>query len=236
MLDRQLAEQISVTMPDRKEHPDIWNGSVQRWTDNGLHFTDRGYQVAGLAVLQRLVAHTVNAPVITLDLNRKSTQTRFAEVRNIEWPQGDSRSLTFEMRAASVSCLPVLIELQGASTGVTASETIVAADGNTSSVDIPRSAAAAETPEVALPVTGLIVPPGQQYRELVESIVRKNELYFHRWRPQNITYLFGFRKHEQGNNATEIAQFDPFIQKLESQIHSLQTPRWRRITVTLPAE
>jgi lysophospholipase L1-like esterase len=50
-------------------------------------------------------------------------------------------------------------------------------------------------------------------------IVRKGELYFHRWRPQNVTYLFLFRKHEQGNNAVEIPQFDPLIEKLEGQIH-----------------
>ena len=61
-----------------------------------------------------------------------------------------------------------------------------------------------------------------QYEALRQLILKKNELYFHRWRPQNITYLFGFRKHEQGNNAADIAKFDPFIQDLEKQIHELQ--------------
>lgn len=61
-----------------------------------------------------------------------------------------------------------------------------------------------------------------QYEPLRQLILKKNELYFHRWRPQNITYLFGFRKHEQGNNAADIAKFDPFIQDLEKQIHELQ--------------
>ncbi len=41
---------------------------------------------------------------------------------------------------------------------------------------------------------------------------RKDQLFFHRYRPQNETYLFLFRKHEQGNNAVEIPQFDPLIQ------------------------
>ena len=45
------------------------------------------------------------------------------------------------------------------------------------------------------------------------AIVAKNELFFYRWRPQNETYLFGFRKHEQGNNAKEIAEFDPLVAK-----------------------
>lgn len=56
------------------------------------------------------------------------------------------------------------------------------------------------------------------------KIVEKNRLFFHRWRPQNITYLTGFRKHEQGNNAVEIAQFDPLVEKAEKEIAELLKP------------
>jgi lysophospholipase L1-like esterase len=56
---------------------------------------------------------------------------------------------------------------------------------------------------------------------LRQAIVDKNELYFHRWRPQNQTYLFGFRKHEQGQNAKEIVQFDPLIAAAEVEIEKL---------------
>ncbi|MCA9228555.1 MAG: hypothetical protein KDA47_23220, partial [Planctomycetales bacterium] len=51
-----------------------------------------------------------------------------------------------------------------------------------------------------------------------QAIQKKNELYFHRYRPQNETYLFLFRKHEQGNNAVEIPQFDPLVQEQEDRI------------------
>ncbi len=53
---------------------------------------------------------------------------------------------------------------------------------------------------------------------LQEMILRKNDLYFHRYRPQNETYLRGFRKHEQGQNAKEISEFDPLIQRAEERI------------------
>ena len=34
----------------------------------------------------------------------------------------------------------------------------------------------------------------------IKSLInRKNRLFFHRYRPQNETYLYLFRKHEQGN-------------------------------------
>jgi lysophospholipase L1-like esterase len=57
--------------------------------------------------------------------------------------------------------------------------------------------------------------------KLRRLIVAKNELYFHRWRPQNVTYLFGFRKHEQGKNAREIPRFDPLVEAKEKEIWQL---------------
>jgi lysophospholipase L1-like esterase len=56
---------------------------------------------------------------------------------------------------------------------------------------------------------------------LRQKIVAKNRLFFHRWRPQNETYLFGFRKHEQGKNAAEVAAFDPLVAAAEAEIQAL---------------
>jgi len=53
-------------------------------------------------------------------------------------------------------------------------------------------------------------------------VTEKNQLYFHRWRPQNETYLLGFRKHEQGNNAVEIAMFDPLVAAKEAEIEAVR--------------
>ncbi len=55
---------------------------------------------------------------------------------------------------------------------------------------------------------------------LRQLIRKKNELFFHRYRPQNVTYLFLFRKHEQGNNAVDIPKFDPLVKGIEEQIHA----------------
>ncbi|NNM29881.1 MAG: hypothetical protein HKO57_10180, partial [Akkermansiaceae bacterium] len=54
------------------------------------------------------------------------------------------------------------------------------------------------------------------------AVVKKNRLFFHRWRPVNETYLFLFRKHEQGQNAGEIPRFDPLIKKEEERIAGLR--------------
>ena len=58
--------------------------------------------------------------------------------------------------------------------------------------------------------------------DLRKKIVDKNQLFFHRWRPQNETYLLGFRKHEQGKNAVEIAEFDPLVAAMEKEIAELK--------------
>lgn len=87
------------------------------------------------------------------------------------------------------------------------------------------------TPEGSRYVAGQILTQ-QKFRQvdlnapavaaLHRKVLEKNELFFHRWRPQNSTYLFGFRKHEQGNNAVEIPQFDPLIARAEGEIDALK--------------
>lgn len=67
-------------------------------------------------------------------------------------------------------------------------------------------------------------PDFDQAEKLRQAIVAKNELYFHRWRPQNVTYLFGFRKHEQGKNASDIPKFDPLVEAKEKEIAKLAVP------------
>jgi hypothetical protein len=61
--------------------------------------------------------------------------------------------------------------------------------------------------------------------ELRQAIIEKNQLFFHRSRPQNETYLFGFRKYEQGQNAKEVPKFDPLIEAMEKKIDELKKPR-----------
>jgi lysophospholipase L1-like esterase len=67
-------------------------------------------------------------------------------------------------------------------------------------------------------------PDLAQAEKLRQTIVAKNRLYFYRWRPENETYLFGFRKHEQGQNAREIPKFDPLIAEKEKEIAKLRVP------------
>jgi hypothetical protein len=64
-------------------------------------------------------------------------------------------------------------------------------------------------------------PVHEQWASIRTLVVQKNELFFHRWRPANVTYLYLFRQREQGNNAVEIARFDPLIEEKERAIAGL---------------
>jgi glucose/arabinose dehydrogenase len=68
----------------------------------------------------------------------------------------------------------------------------------------------------------LTVGPREEEELLHSAILKKNELFFHRWRPENWTYLFGFRKHEQGQNGAEIPKFDPLIAAWDARIAKLR--------------
>jgi lysophospholipase L1-like esterase len=65
-------------------------------------------------------------------------------------------------------------------------------------------------------------PDWMKLEPLRQAVIEKNQLFFHRWRPQNETYLFGFRKHEQGKNAKEVAEFDPLVSKAEEEIAKIR--------------
>jgi lysophospholipase L1-like esterase len=76
-------------------------------------------------------------------------------------------------------------------------------------------------------LTGFVIPePNKRIMKdlepLRQAVLAKNELFFHRWRPENETYLFGFRKHEQGKNAKEVAEFDPLVSKAEDEINKIR--------------
>jgi lysophospholipase L1-like esterase len=66
--------------------------------------------------------------------------------------------------------------------------------------------------------TALTRNPAGSVEAVRTPIAAKNLQFFNKWRPQNETYLFLFRKHEQGRNAKEIPEFDPYIEAKEAEI------------------
>jgi len=80
---------------------------------------------------------------------------------------------------------------------------------------------------IALPELGEVA----QWEALRAAVKEKNRLFFNRWRPQNHTYILGFRKHEQGQYAAEIPMYDPLVEAEEKKIATLSKPQLARYTM-----
>ena len=63
---------------------------------------------------------------------------------------------------------------------------------------------------------------GEAAAALRGHILKKNEWFFHRSRPANMAYIFGFRKKEQGNNAGEMAGFDKLVAEQDAIIAKMR--------------
>jgi hypothetical protein len=171
-----------------------------------------------LTVRQRLLGVPAESAVVRIDPVKGTVTGDSVEIEAVRF-EAASGTVRFRLREKSLSPLPLVLEM---------------AQGTGKLTSLPESAVQVlESPVADANGSPRFQGISKQYEALRQAILRKNELYFHRWRPQNITYLFGFRKHEQGNNAADIARFDPFVQELETQIHELQQPQLQDVVLQL---
>jgi lysophospholipase L1-like esterase len=183
-------------------------------TDDGLHLTDAGSRVVARAVAADLGVN-ITTPVVQVGIDKgHPSQLRGTRVSEFEWSGTGCR---FRLRD---DLLPFPAISEGSRRfvigGLEPGRYALKVDG--------RPVARADAKGWETGQTIAAGPEFDQWKSLLETINRKNELYFYRWRPQNETYLFGFRKHEQGNNAREIPLFDPLVEEQEKAIARLKTP------------
>jgi hypothetical protein len=187
---------------------DLWIAILL--TDNGMHLGELGYKLS-TDHLERALGFDLGSrrTEITFGADGKVLKATGVKVEKLEGEglrfrvKRDVLPLGEEGRALKIEGLP-----EGRYT--------LAIDGR-----------AAHTADAAAWKGGLILADGldsAQDEKLRAAIIEKNRLYFHRWRPQNETYLFGFRKHEQGQNAREVPLFDPLVEQAEKEIAKLRVP------------
>lgn len=190
----------------------------QALTDNGLHLTEVGYwktsrtlaNLAGAASLENR---------LTIDLAGK----KIDGLLNAADPEWNASAVSFSGKSKQLPTPP------DPRTGQIAPYSIAVGGLNPQTryqltVEDQPVAAASGT-EWSRGVAIAKHPDYEQVEQLRQTILRKNELFFYRWRPQNVTYLFGFRKHEQGQNAKEVAEFEPLVKEHDKQISELKLPR-----------
>ena len=196
-------------------------------TDNGVHLNARGYtRLAEVFAGQLGLA----APLVEVEL---TAQGGVGKVTGGVVPKvvaSDAKRLAWTWQRGEWPVSGAGPELRLRVTGLGAGKWVLTSRGAGEGEEEGAAVVARGTAEEwgrGVEVTGGAGSRG--FDRLRGKIQEKNQLYFHRWRPQNETYLFGFRKHEQGQNAKEIPQFDPLVAKLEEEIGKLKQPgeeRW----------
>jgi len=179
-------------------------------TDNGLHLNDDGYRHAAGGILAGM---GLGATPKMLQVNAHGSLLNMNGARPLQIQPVDNGLLL----SLSNETLNIDQPLKLAVRDLFAGNYTLRING--------RSLGTYSSPQWASGIDVPWTPDVEQARLLAKTIVIKNEFYFHKWRPQNETYLRGFRKHEQGQNAVELEQFDQFIEKEESKITDLKKPR-----------
>jgi lysophospholipase L1-like esterase len=191
-----------------RDHPDA------PLTDNGIHFNDRGARAFAEAVLRGLGIEPVKWAV-TVDASRMEAIADGAAVRDL---RADADRVRLRVRDQALPGPAWTRSLRVA--GLAPGRYTLTIDG--------QAVAEADADAWARGITLTKGPDFNQLARLRAAIRRKNTLFFYRWRPQNETYLFGFRKHEQGQNAAEVPRFDPLVAEQEKAIEGLRKPIERR--------
>lgn len=195
-----------------------------RLTDNGIHFTDYGYWRTAPSFAKKFGASPSRCE-FSFDAAEQTFSTVGTTLHSISF---DGNSMAFSAIDDNVSFSPAPSETPRGGrmmaihdvvkvTGLAAGKYGLKINGK------PTVMALAEQWNA-----GVLINRGKylsQVEDLRAKIKRKNEMFFHRYRPQNETYLFLFRKHEQGNNAVEIPKFDPIVEALEREIDTLKKPK-----------
>jgi len=199
----------------------LWN------TINGIHLNDYGYWSIALTI-ENLLEFPSRLATVELDASgthqaaervvvkvqttsRTAAKFSIAEpvLRSPPWPQ-PSPSAIFAGRDIKV-------------TGLEPGQYVLSAGGAA-----VAWGSAAECAEGLFITAG---PSNQQAEQLRKLIVAKNAEYFNYWRPENDTYILGYRKGEQGRNAVELPRFKPLAEAKEKEIAKLRVPQ--PVTYTL---
>jgi lysophospholipase L1-like esterase len=192
------------------------------FTDNGMHLTGYGYWRAAAALEAGLGLKPARWSIQISADGQVSSETIGAKVENLRHdPLRFDVTDTVLPSPAPPKDAPKGAALPGAERMLKIKK--LAAGKYGLKID-GKAVATASADEWAAGVTLTRGPEFDQAEKLRAAIIDKNHQYFYRWRPANETYLFGFRKHEQGQNAVEIPKFDPIIEKMEADIAKLRVP------------
>lgn len=195
-----------------KKHALTERETYSKWTDDGIHWKENVYRsFANNMMLNLFKQDTGNT--FGIEASGKINQPVGVDVKATRLKNG----FRFDIEPKS---LPIFTEIVGAH-GLEVGRYELMHEGVTIGADVSSDQGRFRRMMSFQPPNTPNIERGEKLRK---AIIEKNQLFFHQWRPQNFTYLFGFRKHEQGQNAKEVKEFDALIAAKEKEIAELKKP------------
>lgn len=179
-------------------------------TENGIHLNDEGYLRAALAVEEAL-GYPARRWKIEIDVGKESVKAEGVVLVSKATDYNKVRLETVDETLAVPGTARSLY-IKGLQPGRYA----LKADGKT--------IASGSFDEWARGIDLRQGPEFERAEALRAVIAEKNRVFFDYWRPHNETYIFGFRKREQGSLQAEFPQFPPLVAAKEAEIAKLRVP------------
>jgi len=190
-------------------------------SDNGFHLNETGYYYLASTIEKGLGLAPGNAPVII----NASKNSVYAPVPVKMLDAGQHKgSLKFKIEA---EFLPLPLPQHGAETA-DKGQVIQITGLKKGYYTLTTNGSQVITASAKKWKEGVEIRQGadfSQASQLRDLILKKNELFFHQYRPQNRTYILGFRSHEQGRHAKGLEDLNIIITWLEGQIALNRLPK-----------
>jgi lysophospholipase L1-like esterase len=220
---------IAKTATDRGKHfIDIFHPLLEQTktialSDNGFHLNEKGYYYLAATIEKELGFVSRNASVL-VDASRQTVEAKSTS-KVLAWSKNKDHiqfsidenylPLPFPQQIEIPAGNRQKLTVNGLKKGI-----------YTLSIDNCQVATASASQWAA----GVEIRQGtavDQAKQLQELIIKKNELFFHQYRPQNKTYILGFRSHEQGRHTKGLEELQILINWLEGQIAIKRMPKTR---------
>jgi lysophospholipase L1-like esterase len=191
------------------------------YTDNGVHLTAYGYWRAARAI-ERGLGDGPRGWTITLEAAAGSAQGKGVQASAKKDGKAIELTIVNDLLPAPP---PPPIDARYIAPDPASKRTIVAKglpEGHwiLRAGDAVLAAGSSDEWEKGIDVVN--DPLSQQVEQLRQVAVLKNMQFFNQWRPANETYIFGFRRNEQGQNAREMPMFDEPIAQKEAEMAKLR--------------
>lgn len=180
-------------------------------TEEGVHLNESGYYR-----LAKVITQALQLPQEDWRLDVQMASQKVDSGFQVSSPSFDRQTVSFELQESTLPLLPPSASAEEAQPRVIRIQGLKRGFYSLSVGGQPVASASAK--EWSNGVEVQHGPNFSQSKELRNLIFKKNEMYFHQYRPLNRTYILGFRAYEQGRHKQGLEELGGIVTWLDTQI------------------